>query len=211
MRRLGAAALGALLLTTACAAEGEVQLDAASSGQAVSTVSPEPTNAAPATTVPETTTTTAGPAAPATTTTIVAAAEAEIIGGPGVDHAVFMAALEPLIVAEFAMHDFEADWDAGMTYSETFRGWREVKAIVADAFAEFEFPEDASTEQLEIGMSYVAAVDGAHIEWQNVTDFIVTYITNYTPEVLILNAYTQAEFRLRDAIAAREQLEDLGG
>lgn len=131
-------------------------------------------------------------------------------GGPGVDHDVLMAALAPLIEAENAMHAFEADWDAGMTYSETFRGWREVRAIVTESFEGFAFPDDASTEQLTAGIAYMEAVDGAHLEWQNVTDFIVTYITNYTPEVLIVDAYQQAEFRLRDAISALEAIEAQG-
>jgi hypothetical protein len=186
-------------------------MDTASGGDAVSTVAPERNDAAPATTSAPTTTqapTTTSTLAPTTTTTIIVIEEA-VVGGPGVDHSVLMAALAPLVDAENAMHAFEADWDAGMTYSQTFRGWREVKGIVAEAFDGFALPEDASTDQLIAGMDYVDAVQGAHDEWQNVTEFIVTYITNYTPEVFILDAYSQVEFRLRDAIAAREALTDL--
>ncbi len=201
----GTAALAAsTLVAAACASDGTEFGDAAAAHPDV-----EASSVSAATTTPPTaassTTTTVAP----TTTTAATVPEAEV-GGTGVDHAVLMDAMAPLMVAENAMHDFEARWDAGMTYSETFRGWREVRAIVEDAFAAFEFPVDASAEQLAAGQVYVDAVIGAQVEWQNVTDFIVTYITNYTPEALIQGAYTKAEFKLRDAIAALRALEAMG-
>lgn len=215
--RAGAVALSLALIASACSIEGEDYGGDAATGRqpateaatVATTVAP---TTAPPTTVPPTTVppTTLAPTTTTTATTVPAQEETTVQGGPGVDHEELMAALTPLIAAEDAMHEFEARWDEGMTYSETFQGWREVRAMVDEAFADFEFPADASADQLAAGQVYVDAVLGAQVEWQNVTDFIVTYITNYTPEVLILNAYSKAEFRLRDAIAALEALEAMG-
>ena len=153
-RRVCAVISGLLIVASACSTEGTAEIDASSRGDVAigqpsqdsgtaATVDPAPLPSSPATTMPPTTT-----IALYTTTTTTSQEEVVVQGGPGVNHEVFMAALAPLIEAENAMHAFEAEWDAGMTYSETFRGWREVKAIVAESFDEFAFPEDASTEQL---------------------------------------------------------------
>ena len=123
--------------------------------------------------------------------------------GPGLSADAVTTLVTPLAEAEAWLAELEVQWDNGMTYSEIFRAWRSVSAETGPVLAAFEVPADADAEQAALLAAYHESVQGAHDEWQATVDFIVTYITNYTPEILITKAYQEVEFHLRDAEEVR--------
>lgn len=123
--------------------------------------------------------------------------------GPGLSLAEVESLAAPLAEAEAWLAELEVQWDNGMTYSEIFRAWRSVSAESGPALAAFEIPTDADAAQHRELAAYHASLQGAHDEWQSTVDFIVTYITNYTPEILITKAYQEVEVHLRNAAEHR--------
>lgn len=132
--------------------------------------------------------------------------EAGATPGPGLTEAEMEVLTAPLARAEAWLAELEVQWDNGMTYSEIFRAWRSVSAETGPPLAAFEIPSTADASQHQNLEAYYASVQGAHDEWQSTVDFIVTYITNYTPEILITKAYQEVEVHLRDAATSRETL-----
>lgn len=135
----------------------------------------------------------------------VATAPAEEYG-PGLSADEIESLTAPLAEAEAWLAELEVQWDNGMTYSEIFRAWRSVSAETGPVLAAFELPEGADAAQHRDLSAYYESVQGAHDEWQATVDFIVTYITNYTPEILITKAYQEVEVHLRTAAGLRQTL-----
>ena len=123
--------------------------------------------------------------------------------GPGMSVAEVETLAAPLAEAEAWLAELEVQWDNGMTYSEIFRAWRSVSAETGPVLAAFEIPTAADAAQHRELTAYYESVLGAHDEWQSTVDFIVTYITNYTPEILITKAYQEVEVHLRNAADQR--------
>lgn len=126
--------------------------------------------------------------------------------GTGLTDDELVEATAELVAAEAWLAELETEWDNGMTYSEIFRAWRSVSAETGPALAAFEVPAAADRDQAAALASLAGSVQGAHDEWQATVDFIVTYITNYTPEILITKAYQAVEVHLRDSAAVRTEL-----
>lgn len=126
--------------------------------------------------------------------------------GPGLSQAEITTLTAPLAQAEAWLAELEVQWDNGMTYSEIFRAWRTVSAETAPALSSFALPDEADETQQRDLAAYYESVQGAHDEWQSTVDFIVTYITNYTPEILITKAYQAVEVHLRTAATLRQSL-----
>ena len=132
--------------------------------------------------------------------------EPAVMYGPGIADEEVASLVTPLAEAEAWLSELEVQWDNGMTYSEIFRAWRSVSAETGPVLAAFEMPADADEAQAVALASYYESVQGAHDEWQSTVDFIVTYITNYTPEILITKAYQEVEVHLRHAAEHRGAL-----
>lgn len=156
----------------------------------------EPTEPAPAT---------APDQAPEQETVVSPEAPARIFG-PGLSREELESHVLSLTVAEAWLAELEVEWDNGMTYSEIFRAWKAVSAETEPILASYDMPSEADAIQTRQLEAYYESVQGAHDEWQRAVDFIVTYITNYTPEILIQEAYWRVEDHLDEAALLREDL-----
>ncbi len=126
--------------------------------------------------------------------------------GPGMTHDDLQSQVQSLTVAEAWLAELEVEWDNGMTYSGIFRAWKAVSSETEPILASYDVPLEADEAQTEHLLAYYESVQGAHDEWQRAVDFIVTYITNYTPEILIQEAYWRVEDHLDEAALLREAL-----